>query len=407
MGTLLILLCGLALILFANLPDLLGGGHTGIGMTQLTLSIFGLILCVVSFMFKIGPFSWIKVTFQKHDVGKKELWLFGVALILTLFVFDISLNFLMPPRHQATELGWSVEPNHETQWTVQDSPGHFRTVTNKYFEHGFKRWPRLDKGNQSIFIIGDSMTQMNWVSNHEEWYSFLENEFPATDFFVFGAGGYGSLQEYLILDKYYDEINPNYILWQFCGNDYPNNFFELDFQSYPYNNLMVRPYLEDEEIVFRLPMPLSSLRNSSFFADRMLSIYDIIIKKIHNLNKTKKLNKNNRAKNGSSNNEEGEMTNLQRKAFEVTQHIMTKVRKKVNQTPVYLVNLCGPLSKKEKLICESQNFRCVEGIHSHILEIEEEGEPVRVVDDGHYNKKGNQIIGEWLVQYFTREGVFR
>ena len=92
MGTLLILLCGLALILFANLPDLLGGGHTGIGMTQLSLSIFGLILCVVSFMFKIGPFSWIKVTFQKHDVGKKELWLFGVALILTLFVFDISLS---------------------------------------------------------------------------------------------------------------------------------------------------------------------------------------------------------------------------------------------------------------------------------------------------------------------------
>jgi hypothetical protein len=34
---------------------------------------------------------------------------------------------------------------------------------------------------------------MNVVSNGEEWYAYLENAFPAVEWFVYGGGGYESV----------------------------------------------------------------------------------------------------------------------------------------------------------------------------------------------------------------------
>jgi alkylation response protein AidB-like acyl-CoA dehydrogenase len=40
---------------------------------------------------------------------------------------------------------------------------------------------------------------------------------------VYGGHGYGTLQEYLVIDKYIDEIKPDLILLQVCSNDFTNN----------------------------------------------------------------------------------------------------------------------------------------------------------------------------------------
>jgi len=100
------------------------------------------------------------------------------------------------------------------------------------------------------------MTEAYQVSNGEEWYAYLEGHFSNVEVFVSVVEGYGSLQEYLVLDDYIDTIKPNLILWQFCSNDYDNNLYELDLAGYPYNNHGLRPYLEQGAIVYRLPLPL-------------------------------------------------------------------------------------------------------------------------------------------------------
>ena len=46
--------------------------------------------------------------------------------------------------------------------------------------------------------------------------------------FAYGAGGYGTLQEYLILDEVVDHIRPTMLLWQFCSNDFINNDHALE-----------------------------------------------------------------------------------------------------------------------------------------------------------------------------------
>ena len=49
--------------------------------------------------------------------------------------------------------------------------------------------------------------------------------------FAYGAGGYGTLQEYLILDEVIDEIQPTTMFWQFCNNDFTDNDHALEVAS--------------------------------------------------------------------------------------------------------------------------------------------------------------------------------
>ena len=67
--------------------------------------------------------------------------------------------------------------------------------------------------------------------------------------FMYAGPGYGTLQEYLALDRYLPEVRPDLVLVQLCRNDAVNNLWALERSSYLNNNLMVRPYLEGERIV--------------------------------------------------------------------------------------------------------------------------------------------------------------
>jgi len=57
-----------------------------------------------------------------------------------------------------------------------------------------------------------------------------------------GIGGFGNLQEYLVLVSVFDKIKPDIVMWQLCSNDVDNNVYELDNSSF-YNNQRPRPYL--------------------------------------------------------------------------------------------------------------------------------------------------------------------
>ena len=71
--------------------------------------------------------------------------------------------------------------------------------------------------------------------------------------FAYGTGGYGTLQEYLVLDEVIDEIQPTMILWQFCTNDFINNDHDLEVASTLNNNGWIRPYWEKGQAQLRSP----------------------------------------------------------------------------------------------------------------------------------------------------------
>jgi hypothetical protein len=92
-----------------------------------------------------------------------------------------------------------------------------------------------------VFVIGDSFTQApEDASDGKTYYSDLKK--LGLEVFAYGGSGYGSLQEFMILDRYYNVVKPDLIVWQYSTNDVVNNSPELETASRVNNNGMVRPY---------------------------------------------------------------------------------------------------------------------------------------------------------------------
>ena len=310
---------------------------------------------------------------------KQEATLLAISLLLALVVGDVSLNLVLGSVYKPTRYGWTITANRTKFYTVQDQPGHFRTVQDQTFQHGFKRWGDPHSTHPKVLILGDSFTQMNVVSNGEEWYAYLERAYPTVQWFVYGAGGYGTLQEYMVLNEYIDTIHPSLILWQFCDNDYANNLYAWDRKTYPHNNFRVRPYLENGDIVYRLPLPLPALRKYSKIADLLLSLYDTHMKKA-------KLTV------------DEPTAPEQEEAQRVTLEILLLARERAADIPFFLFSV-NQFGAAEEVLCAGAGLTCIPGVWEHLEEQKVQGLSVQVVDDGHWNSAGNRIVGEYLIQY--------
>ena len=109
--------------------------------------------------------------------------------------------------------------------------------------------------------------------------------------------------------------------------------------------------------------------------------------------------------NGKRYKKKKEMEALNDEALEVTLQIMKMVRRRVSGTPVYLFNACAPISDKDNQICDVARFECIEGVRELVMEREREGRDLAVVNDGHWNKEGNQIVSEWLAACFRAKTI--
>jgi lysophospholipase L1-like esterase len=148
--------------------------------------------------------------------------------------------------------GWAVKPNFKFQGNISsynNQKTYPVTITTNKF--GFRKWANLDSNRKKVLILGDSMTHSMYVSDDKTWYSIL-GQSNGLEIFTYGCSGYGTLQEYQFLDRYYDIIKPDLVLLAFVSNDFANNY---DSGSYdPIENAYGRPYLKDGKYVLRRGM---------------------------------------------------------------------------------------------------------------------------------------------------------
>jgi lysophospholipase L1-like esterase len=116
----------------------------------------------------------------------------------------------------------------------------------------------LKTNKLKMFIVGDSFTDGGGVNENFMYYHYLQN--GKTEFFIYGGYGYGTTQEFLVIDRYFDQINPDLIILQVCSNDFINNQWELERGSYFNNNQMVRPYWIDGHIQYKFPRSFGGTR---------------------------------------------------------------------------------------------------------------------------------------------------
>jgi len=167
------------------------------------------------------------------------------SVCFSLVVFEVALRVIgyqAPIWYQPdAQLGWRMRPGLSA-WYTQEGRG-FVSANREGMPD--KDHP-LDKpaGVYRIALLGDSYSEARQVAREDAFWSLLPKELAACGFqrgrqvevLNFGVSGFGTAQEYLMLQSSAILYQPDLVLLQFTnGNDVRDNSFALDPEKY-------RPY---------------------------------------------------------------------------------------------------------------------------------------------------------------------
>ncbi len=185
-------------------------------------------------------FMVAEIYFRLHDLRKSS-------------VYEQSSNRI------DTELGWAPKENFSSQGESADSVGQKRPYRFSTGKAGFRLWPESGGGRPKILIVGDSFTQAERIDDSRTYCARL-GEMLQADIYAFGCSGYGTLQEWLVIDRHIDEIRPDVIVLQVCSNDFVNSSVVLENASRRHNNGLSRPYPQpDGSVAWDVPRKLKAL----------------------------------------------------------------------------------------------------------------------------------------------------
>lgn len=176
--------------------------------------------------------------------------IFCVALEAGLRVyFWVGGKVYPAPLQIEQKLGWMPPAFNKS---ISRLKGFDEVAVVSTVRDGFRVFGDPKTSRKKIWVIGDSFTQATAASDGRTYYDYIAQH-ADVELFAFGCGGYGSLQEYMILDRFVDEIRPDIILWQFSGNDLVNNDYEIESRSRVNNNRNIRPYWRGGRIEWLYP----------------------------------------------------------------------------------------------------------------------------------------------------------
>lgn len=117
-------------------------------------------------------------------------------------------------------LGWKLRPHSNHKMSTREISYSIQTVNLGYEGIGF----RDDGIDTECFavVVGDSLTEGWGVDTEDIWVELLEKE-TGLDFANMGVGGYGTIQEVRMLQKYGAPLRPKLVLLAFFINDIGDN----------------------------------------------------------------------------------------------------------------------------------------------------------------------------------------
>ena len=92
--------------------------------------------------------------------------------------------------------------------------------------------------------MGDSFTVGPYASDDQMYSSEIKKIFKKNNlnynWFVMGSAGWGTLQQYMYLEKKINNIKPDILIHQFCDNDFVNNSMKIEENIF--KPVYVRPF---------------------------------------------------------------------------------------------------------------------------------------------------------------------
>lgn len=365
-----------------------------IGLVTYQLKVIILIfdiLCVLT--------GFLMIRFRSRIKGREVLLSLAAVAIFLLFMeggvrlfYFIKYKIVERERSYSEYLGWEIVPEVHSNRTIKG----YGKVSYSTGKHGFRTFGDTGSKNKKVLVIGDSVTQGYTVSDGNAYYDYLKKRAGNIEIFAYGCGGYGSLQEYTILDKYFDLIKPDIVLWQFSSNDIINNDHDLESGSFYNNNHMTRPYLIDGEIKWLYPMQQGGWIYSAVQHSYLLRFINI------------RLNIFKAAHFGTIEDKLSEEHPLFKRSAQTTSEIMRMVRKRVGDIPIVTISADEPKWVGNTFLNISQRYKMhyIPGIPETIMKAKKKGVAVDGSPyDGHWNDVGHYIVGEMIFDYLIKEGL--
>jgi lysophospholipase L1-like esterase len=254
-----------------------------------------------------------------------------------------------------------------------------------------------------ILVVGDSFTHGLTLEDASVYPAVLARATGAR-VWAYGGGGYGTLQEYLVVDAMIDDVRPDLIVVQACSNDFINNDHSLERTSYINNNLMMRPYWEGGAIRFRYPRPFGRAR---MFATAHSRVAYALFDRIE------------RAQNGlvsrsllpcvecdfEAGRRPAEFTATER----ITSEILALLRRRAGATPValFLADDREPYRSAYRRLCAGNGIVYLPGIRASLAVAGKQGRDVLYADRAHWSVEGHAVVGQALARQLRRLGYVR
>jgi len=177
------------------------------------------------------------------------------SLVIILAVLEIYFRGFDPQSLRLSRpdavLGWNHVPNTSGFWRKScfSSELKFNSEGMGDIEHTHEK----PQGSYRIAVIGDSYVTAQEVAFNETFFRQLQHDLNRRgkniDVLGFGVRGFGTDQEYLLLENYALKYDPDLVILTFAPNDVWNNFLALDknpakpyFELTPDGRLTTRPF---------------------------------------------------------------------------------------------------------------------------------------------------------------------
>ncbi|OGW26607.1 MAG: hypothetical protein A2X59_02730 [Nitrospirae bacterium GWC2_42_7] len=228
---------------------------------------------------------------MNHSLGRKIIFS-SITLLLSLIVLIVSGelicryfldeyldDFKIDERNlnyrYDENFGWFPIPNLQGTFTGNQTI-HFKNNSLGFrdIEHGEKKKPRL-------LFLGDSFVWGYDVEQDQLFTDKIQEMIPDWEIINLGVSGYGTDQEYLLLQKYFDYYKPDIVFLIFNRSDYIDNELNINYGAY------FKPFYEVENNDLKLkgvPVPKSanyyyseyqSLFSKSYFLKAILKAYKV------------------------------------------------------------------------------------------------------------------------------------
>lgn len=244
-----------------------------------------------------------------------------------------------------------------------------------------------------VLFIGDSFSAISRKQRDLKYFDIVKKELEV-EIFVYAGYGYGTLQEYLLIDRNINKIKPDLIVLQLCSNDFINNSYKLEHRSYIHNNYEVRPYYDNGQINYKFSRGPDFLREHLLLYSRLIYFATVKIDKVMAA----------LAKKGYIKTVEADISSKGldfepfRRSVNITSELIGKIKKRCLGVPIIAFSVFNdePYFTQFKEIAKDKNIDFLEEVPELAWNAETQGKRKEIRNSDHWGRAGHVACGKYI-----------